>query len=407
MKVLHINTDASRGGAAVAARRHCEAMRQVGIDAKLLSLYGNADEMTIISDYQNVALLKKSRWGWIKHKLNRLIIKRVSWHWLSDDYNVTNLQEVKDADIIYIHWVNEFLGLHSIQSLLKLGKPVVWYMHDMWPITGGCHYSFECNGYEMDCKNCPQMKWLRSMSAHILKNKKLYWTGYKNLILAAPSQWLTDCIRKSSLFKDNQAFCIPNLIDTKRFYQADKKQARTELGLPLDKKLILFSAMGTHNPYKGSTYLVETLEKISQIDYEFVVVGRCDIDIFSDSVRNRIHLIGFVSEMQKMISVYNAVDVLLITSMADNFPNVVIEAMSCGVPVVGFATGGIKDQIKHQLNGWIVEPKDVEGLVEGVKWVLENTDYLELSNNARSYVEDRCSYNRILEIHRPLLEYVR
>ena len=165
--------------------------------------------------------------------------------------------------------------------------------------------------------------------------------------------------------------------------------------------------MSTKDPHKGGSYLVRTLELLSDMDYEYVVVGRCDINAFPDRLKKKIHLIGFVSEIQKMISVYNAVDVLLITSMADNFPNVVIEAMSCGVPVVGFATGGIRDQIRHQWNGWIVEPRDVEGLVEGVKWVLGDADYQKLCSNARSYVEDTCSYKHVLEMHRPLFEYAR
>lgn len=90
--------------------------------------------------------------------------------------------------------------------------------------------------------------------------------------------------------------------------------------------------------------------------------------------------------------------------MADNFPNVVIEAMACGVPAVGFATGGIKDQIKHQWNGYIVEPRDVKGIVSGIDWVLNHSDYKQISLNARKYVEDNCSYEVVLKNHEELLK---
>ena len=89
--------------------------------------------------------------------------------------------------------------------------------------------------------------------------------------------------------------------------------------------------------------------------------------------------------------------------MADNFPNVVIEAMACGVPAVGFATGGIKDQIKHKWNGYIVEPRDVKGIVSGIDWVLNHSDYKQISFNARNYVIENCSYDVVLKNHSELL----
>lgn len=407
MKILHINTEASHGGAAIAARRHCEAMRKMGIDATLLSLYGQTDKMTTISTHQKEALKNKKRWGWIYHKLNRLIVKPVAWHWLKVDYDVTRMKIVQEADIIYIHWINEFLGLNAINALVASGKKIIWYMHDMWPITGGCHYSFECDGYMKDCKRCPFLKLWKNRSAEILKKKKEAWSGHQNLILAAPSQWLTTCIEKSTLFKTHPTFCIPNVIDTTLYCPHEKLKARSILGLPKDKKIILFSGMGAFNPYKGTIYLIKALIKLSKTDYEFVVVGHCDKNIFPLQVQEKIHLLGFISEEEKMIQAYNASDVLLITSIADNFPNVVIEAMACGIPVVGFATGGIKDQIHHQQNGWLVEPKDIEGIVDGVKWVLEEANYAMLQRNAREYVENNCSYKNVLKIHEPILDLVK
>ena len=106
-----------------------------------------------------------------------------------------------------------------------------------------------------------------------------------------------------------------------------------------------------------------------------------------------------------MVRIYNTSDVLLITSIAENFPNVVIEAMACGIPVVGFSTGGIKDQIQHKENGWVVKPRDVDGLLEGVNWILNEADYRSLSYHARTYVETYCSYRNILENHKCILEY--
>lgn len=405
MKVVHINTDASKGGAAIAARRHCEAMIAAGIDAKFVSLYGKEDNHTVIFPWKdkNSVLTKIKKY--ICHKLSRLVVKRVAWHWIQKDFNVMSIKEIREADIIYLHWTNEFIELKSIRNILNLGKPVVWYMHDMWPFTGGCHYSFDCNEYERNCFKCPQLKILRFLASRQLKKKKEQWQGFSNLILSAPSIWLTDCIKSSSLFCDNESYTIRNVIDTDVFKPVDKKEVRKLLNLPLDKKLILFSAMGTHNPYKGTKYLVDTLSRIDNPNYEYVVVGNCNVDLFPDHVRPKIHRMGFVNSQEQMVSIYNTADILLITSMAENFPNVVIEAMACEVPVVGFSTGGIKDQIQHKENGWVVKPRDVDGLLEGINWILNEADYSSLSYHARAYVETYCSYHNVLENHKCILEY--
>lgn len=402
MKVLHINT-ALGGGAGIAALRHCEAMRAAGIDSKLLTLDSFDREGCLSYSLTQKQKENNKRKLFFLHKLTRLIVKRVAWHWATFDFDLSQIKEVQEADVVYIHWVNDFLSYKAIDYLLKTKKRVVWYMHDMWPITGGCHYSFDCRGYEKNCSHCPQMKALKFLASNQLKRKVKEWSGYENFYLSAPSHWLCDCIKKSTLFRGNKVFCCPNVINTTIFKPQDKNEVRKKFGLPLNKKLILFSAMGVKNPYKGTEYLVEALSNIHDENSEFVVLGRATNDDFPIIIRNRVHAIGFVSGQEEMANLYSSADLLIITSMADNFPNVVIEAMACGVPAVGFATGGIKDQIKHLWNGYIVEPRDVAGLVKGINWIFSNSNYQQLSVNARKYVIENCSYDMVLKNHSELL----
>lgn len=403
MKVLHINT-ALGGGAGIAAFRHNEAMRLSGIDSKLLTLdicdKDGCVTYFIPQKQRNKKLL------FLIHKVTRLIVKPVAWHWATFDFELSNIKEVEEADVIYIHWVNDFLSYKAIDYLLKTKRRVVWYMHDMWPITGGCHYSFDCKGYETGCFHCPQMKALNFLASQQLRRKIKEWSGHDNFYLSAPSNWLCDCIKRSALFKENKVVCCPNVINTSVFKPQDKTEVREKLGLPIDKKLILFSAMGVKNPYKGTEYLIDALCQINDENCEFIVLGRATKDDFPLSIRDKVHAIGFVSGQEKMVELYNTADLLVITSMADNFPNVVIEAMACGIPAVGFATGGIKDQIKHQWNGYIVPPRDVDGIARGIDWVLNVSDYQQLSKNACSYVRDNCSYELVLKNHKELLNVI-
>jgi len=400
MRILHINTESNKGGAGIAAYRHCEAMSRNNIEAHLLSLGTSKNNQLVqcISKNKKIELYK-----YLQSKVIRFVRHRIVWTTLDFGYDISNFELVKNADIIYIHWIDGLLNFDAIDCLLKTKKPIVWYMHDMEPFTGGCHYSFDCKGYETDCGRCPQLRFMKILSKIQLKKKIQHWRKYDNFYLAAPSNWLVDCIRNSALFKDNKVFVCTNVIDTDYFKPIDKEQIRKELGLPTDKKLILFSVMGLKNPYKGVKYLFDALSKLNDSDYECLVLGTFIPEQIPTTIKIKMHLMGYIKEQKDMCKIYNASDVLVITSMAENFPNVIIEAMACGIPAVGFATGGIVDQIHHKENGYLVQPRDVEGLIEGINWVLNTEKYSDLSDKARTYIIDHCSYKNILNNHKELL----
>ncbi|MBK7121987.1 MAG: hypothetical protein IPH68_03760 [Chitinophagaceae bacterium] len=135
--------------------------------------------------------------------------------------DVSGLDEVKNADIIYIHWVlNGFFNYNSIKQLARLNKPVIIFLHDMWNITGGCHHSFTCEKYKTTgCNNCPVFPGdkINDLSAKGFKKKLKLYTKYKNLFFVSPSRWLYNCAKASLLTKDRPVFHIPNIIDTTLF----------------------------------------------------------------------------------------------------------------------------------------------------------------------------------------------
>lgn len=407
MNILHISTYSTGGGAPIAAHRHCFAMRKAGLNAKMLVYKGVPNEYTIIYPYKKMFPIIGTCWQKIKNLAIKTIKRRGVMYWPDNDCNLSQIKEVKEADIIYIHWVDQFIGLKTLEYILNLGKPVVWYMHDMWPFTGGCHHSFDCEKYMTDCNCCPDMIVMKKLTFNSLRDKAHIIAKYGNIYPVAPSVWLTDCARKSSVFKGHQAFTIPNVIDTDTFVPLNKTTCKKNAQLPLNKKIVLFNAVDFNNIYKGPQYLVKTISQLDESYIEFAVIGNADLKMFPKKIHSRIHLLGYVASQEQMVEIYNTADVLLITSMAENFPNVVIEAMACGIPVVGFATGGIKDQIKHKENGWLSPQGDVDDLVEGVRWVLNKADYSKLKEKSRAYVEKDCSFRNVLSIHKPILDLVK
>ena len=105
-------------------------------------------------------------------------------------FNFTKTKEYKEADIIHLHWING--GFVSVKDLSKIDKPIVWTMRDMWPFTGGCHYSLECDKYKIGCGNCPQLNSNKSfdLTKYVLNRKKKYLL--KSMKIVGISHWLSD-----------------------------------------------------------------------------------------------------------------------------------------------------------------------------------------------------------------------
>jgi glycosyltransferase involved in cell wall biosynthesis len=365
MKVLHINCNDIGGGAAIAAYRHHVAMRRAGIDSKMLVINKCSSDENVIRHKSNGLI------SFARRVANRLFIT-LSHYYASWSCNLVGCDlsrewAVSDADVIYIHWINFFsLSINSLERILKTGKPVYWFMHDMWPITGGCHYALGCDRFMSHCQQCPMGNNRRGSTRRLdlsylqFEVKLKHLSQYKNLHFITPSQWLGDMVKKSALFKDHDVQIHHNVLDTDVFVQRDKIEARKRLNLPINKKLILFGAENIGSPYKGWTYLRDALrEPLDGV--ECVVYGTCKIDVQSQ-VGVKLNKLGRISDIQKLVDLYSACDVFVTPSLADNYPNVIIEAMACGLPVVGFASGGIPEMIDNEKNGLLVSDFDAATL---------------------------------------------
>ncbi len=170
-----------------------------------------------------------------------------------------------DCNIINFHWVSS--GLVPISTLRQIRKPIVWTLHDMWPFTGGCHYSGQCTNYLTSCGACPQLASSKTsnLSRLIWRTKRQQWRDL-DLTLVSPSRWLAACARKSSLFHQQRIEVIPNGIDTQLYCPKTKANPRAELWLPQEAKLLLFSAMSsTSDRRKGYHLLQPAVRRLAQV----------------------------------------------------------------------------------------------------------------------------------------------
>ena len=385
MRVLIVNTSERTGGAAVAASRLMKALNNNGVKAKMLVRDKESDSLTVVGLPKSPML----HWHFLWERL--VIFCRLHFsrkHLFEIDIantgsDITKLREFQEADVIHLHWINQgMLSLNGICKILRSGKPVVWTMHDIWPATGICHLTLGCHYFVNRCANCkylPGGGGSNDLASRIWQ-KKQQMQADENIYYVACSRWLESEAKTSALLKGQKITSIPNPIDTHIYKKGNKEEARQRLGLPLDKKLILFASQRVTNENKGMSYLVEACKSLGG-QYEVMILGGHAEEVV-EQLPMKAYPLGYVNEEQRIVDVYNAADVFVLPSLSENLPNTIMEAMACGVPCVAFKVGGIPEEIDHLKNGYVAAYRDAEDLAKGIAWVLEEADYESLSQQA-------------------------
>ena len=386
MRILIVNTSERTGGAAVAANRLMKALNNNGAKAKMLVRDKETETLTVVPLPHSPRL----RWHFLWERV--VIFCRLHFsrqHLFEVDianagYDITKLPEFQEADVIHLHWVNQgMLSLKGIQKILQSGKPVVWTMHDIWPATALCHVTLGCQHFTSQCGNCRLLPGGGSSHDYstTIWQRKQRMLADENLYFVACSHWLESEAKRSALLKGQKITSIPNPIDTRIYKRGNKQEARQRLGLPLDKKLILFASQRVTNVNKGMDYLIEACRQLQISDAAVVILGGHAEEVVSQ-LSLEAYPLGYVNDEQRIVDVYHASDVFVLPSLSENLPNTIMEAMACGVPCVGFKVGGIPEEIDHRRNGYVAEYRSAEDLARGIRWILAEADYEELSKNA-------------------------
>lgn len=312
------------------------------------------------------------------HKINKPKWRSIASHLLANDSKFFNTDKIiktpefTNADIVHAHNLHGwYFNLETLQ-LISEQKPIVWTLHDMWAITPHCAYAFdtECQNGFFPCPSrqiYPSILWPNEK--YLMKQKRNYYLNTK-MHLVTPSQWLADKVSQSIL-NDKALTIIPNGIDTDIFAPQDQKEARKKLNLPINKKIVLFIAHGgLKNEFKGGIYVKEMAKRyMNNSEIIFVCVGgdkECQYEnIFErQSINNKTTLREY----------YSSADVLLFPSTAENFPLVILEAMACGLQIVAFDVGGVKEAIVSKEYGYLAMQKNIDDLYHGIDLLLTRSE---------------------------------
>ncbi len=374
MKVIHINTTDDAGGAALAMYRLHQTLKRDSVDSRILvgRKFTNNPEVGEIQGYMDIPHLNR----YIdKYKLRDICFTKKT--------DLFSNKEYLNADVIHLNNIHG--GYFDIRNLEKLcnEKPVIWTFHDMWPLCGNKPHTFGDMWWAED-KDAKAPTLLDSI---MFNRKKKVYSNCKFKIVV-PSLWLYN-LAKQSILKNFEISVIPNAVDTNVIKPLEKETLRKKYGIDQKKKVISFiSHGGLKNKWKGGEYMQKALAILGKkYDLLFLEIG-----VKGSQVEKQPNCwkIPFTSDRKILNEYLNLSDVFLFTSLAENFPLVLLEAQSAGIPVVTFDVGGSKEIVNHLSTGYVAGYKDIEDTVKGVCSILDDEKlHDKYAKNARINVLEK------------------
>jgi glycosyltransferase involved in cell wall biosynthesis len=292
----------------------------------------------------------------------------------------------RDVSVVNLHWTAGFMDYPSFFGALPPDKPLVWTLHDIHPFTGGCHYAGPCEGFSKRCGSCPQLdstrEWDESRRTFNVKARAYAQLNADRAAVVAPSTWVADSARRSTLLGRFQVEHIPYGLELDVFCPRDRDAARKSFGFQAHERVILFVSDYLNNYRKGLDLLLSAIEGIgAKQDLVLLLVGG-GVMPKVNTIRS-VHF-GRVESDLILSLAYNIADVFVIPSREEQFGQTAAEATACGCPVVGFAVGGVTDIVEETRTGFLVPPFNIRELRDGIETVMVRRDVFSAACRARA-----------------------
>lgn len=395
-KVIFLSRSDLRGGAAIVTYRLMMAMRDIGVDARMLVCEKLSDSPYV--DYCapkwriQYSFLKERLEVFVKNGFDRATLFKVDP--ATEGLPVWRHPWVKDADAILLGWVNQgMVSLKGVERLSEMGKPMVWTMHDMWNMTGICHHAGDCKGYLNKCGDCPflgKMRGRNDMSSKTWERKKMLYSR-AGIRFVAVSSWLAGKAADSALLRDRMVEVIPN-----PFPIHEGASVRRERK-PGDPVRIIFGAARLDDPIKGLPVLKMALRKLKDhhpeeaAGMELVTFGTFKNPESGEGFAIPHRHLGVLSGEDVIRKAYEECDIVVSSSDFETLPGTLIEGQAYGCIPVAFDHGGQRDIIDHLMTGYLTDWDDAPSvrahkLADGILWAYRNAGDTEIRDRMRKTV---------------------
>ena len=395
MKILHLSSF-DYGGAGMAAYRLHKHFSILGLDSRMLVLDSRSKDQSVTelpSNSLQKQIVRNSHKIWLRLRADRSYYFQ---NQLSSPTVLNHLENFLDGftpDVIVAHSLTYFFTVRQLFELQQAtGAPIVWYLLDMAPLTGGCHYAWNCSGYTRNCGKCPALGSTdeNDLSRRVL-NMKLETIPQIDLTVVAGSGLLQLQATRAALFHGKRIEKILLAVDPTVFKPGQKTKIRQKLGLPADKKIIFFGAQKISERRKGMSYLMEAVDVVAHSSEGYG--KKVHIAVAGDSKEIEPGLaslfpftsLGYLHGDEKLASAYAASDFFVCPSVEDSGPMMINESIMCGTPVVSFEMGVASDLVHSGKTGYRAELKNSADLARGIRYMLDlpSEEALGMSNACR------------------------
>jgi len=425
MRILCISAHGPVRAGKVAFDLH-HSFNNSGYRSRLLTIYDNSGADEVISMFEPWQWKIKI---WIK-KVKRKIFKRwiveenkrnktdskyqffehdVSLEYFSSKQILKRLNGYK-PDIIVVFFTTQFVSVKNIKELaLETNATVLWQFLDMAPLTGGCHYAWECNGYKDTCGNCPALfsNEGNDLSAINLAFKKEHIEGY-DLRLMIGSKWDEINTRSSSLFRDTRMYRTFMSVNADIFNPRNKSSAREKLSINHDEIVIFFGSVHFGETRKGMSYLLDALHLVSKRlnriesskEVSLLIAGSVN-DFPLEKLSFKYRTLGYLKEVNELANAYAVADMFVCPSIYDSGPVMINQSLMAGTPVVAFEMGVALDLVINGETGYCAKLQDTNDLAEGILRLINMTtqEMQSMSNRCRGLAERLYHPNEIIKTY--------
>lgn len=368
IKVLQINQSDTLGGAAIAGYRLHQGLSKAGVESRLL--VGTIQT-------RNKQIAKIPRQQKIERRIKPLTqFLGLNYLHYTGAFTIPKHPFYQQANILNFHNLHSGTFNYLALPSLTKHKPAVFTLHDMWSFTGHCSYSYDCDRWKIGCGKCPYPETYPAIERD---NTRLEWKlkqwVYRraNLTLVTPSNWIREQVKQSLLHRF-PIHHIPNGIDLEIYHPLDSEKCRLQLGIPPQKKVLMFAAQSLKDSRKGGDLLEQALSGLPdslKADIILLTIGQ-ENESIERAVGIKSLNLGYVASDRVKVNAYCAADLFIFPTRADNLPLVLQESMACGTPMVSFKVGGVPDLVRPGVTGYLAESENADDFRRGIIQLLED-----------------------------------